>query len=373
MDPRASRLAGRVPARQGTRRFTETRSGAPIRNALPTEGPADHQAARRQPPPPPPPSGAAAGATSVPGCGEAVYRPRTGARRSTRGPRVPDPRATRRVREVAEMPTSGNCEPSRPKLRGSAKAAAPVQGRRRPSRRTRSSAPRRPPAFRGQALHAIEEQSRGKDHEAKVKAEAEGGTTLQLRELEEAKASLVRARNKLKASNAQRGSTETRSRRWRRDVVAAAAETVAREVAAPSEEMRRRQVRRRRRPRSGGASTWARSRRAASTKTTRRRRRRLPAKRRGVDAGTQSPKPRTTSTGVQSPRPAAEPRRAESPRAGAPRAPALWSRRTRRSWPPSSPCRRRRRPNRRPRGRGHEGAARVEGAADGARERARDQ
>jgi hypothetical protein len=128
------------------------------------------------------------------------------------------------------------------------------------------------------------------------------------RELDEAKQSLVRARNKLKASNAQRGSTET---------LASVSAT-----SSPPPPRRSREKSPRRKSETSPAPPPPAKRRGVDVGTQSPRRKHKddaapspapPQKRRGVDAGTQSPKPRTTSTGVQSPRPPQEPRRAESP------------------------------------------------------------
>ena len=164
--------------------------------------------------------------------------------------------------------------------------------------------PKKSAGISRQALHAIEEQSR-KDHEAKVKAEQKA-ERLQ-RELEEAKASLVRARNKLKASNAQRGSTETLA-----SVSATSSPPPPRRSREKSPHKRRDEEA------SSPAPPPPAKRRGVDVGTQSPRRKHKddvapPQKRRGVDAGTQSPKPRTTSTSCQSPRPPQEPRRAESP------------------------------------------------------------
>merc|ERR1719271_91080 len=145
--------------------------------------------------------------------------------------------------------------------------------------------PKKAAGISRQALHAIEEQSR-KDHEAKVKAEQKA-ERLQ-RDLEDAKQSLVRARNKLKASNAQLGSTET------------LASVSATSSPPPPRRSREKSPHKRRDEEASSlAPPPPAKRRGVDVGTQSPRRKHKDAEapqqtRRGVDAGTQSPKPRTT-------------------------------------------------------------------------------
>ena len=217
-----------------------------------------------------------------------------------------------------------------------------------------------PPRDRG----AVAEGSRGQAKSYEQKAD------LTLTEGVRGRQTVVGARAE-QAQGVERSARVDRDARFcERDVVAAASETVARKVAAPS-------------GRGGivAAPPPPAKRRGVDVGTQSPRRKHKddesPAppsqKRRGVDAGTQSPKPRTTSTGGS--------RRGLPRNRGAPSRPrrleerrALSSRRTRRSWPPSSPCRRRLHVAPDLEGEATKEQLEHEGAfTDGTRERARDQ